>query len=60
MKYIVSYLCTAAIFLGLYYLLFVAATIASFLTDGESTYVILVTLAGISGLMGPILLYYKH
>ena len=59
MKYLISYLCTAAVFLGIYYSLFFIAAIASLLTDGNSTYFILVTLAGVSGLMGPILLYYK-
>jgi len=60
MKYLISYLCAAAVFLGIYYILFAIAAIASLLTDGSSTYFILIALAGISGFMGPILLYYKH
>lgn len=59
MKYLVSWLCTAAVFLGIYYALFVIAAVASLMTDGESTYFVLITLAGISGLMGPVLLYCK-
>lgn len=57
MKYLISYLCTAAIFLGVYYSLFVVAAVASLLTDGVSTYFVLIALAAISGLMGPICLY---
>lgn len=59
MKYLISYLCTAAVFLGVYYFLYVAAAVASFLTDGASNYLVLIGLAAISGLMGPICLYSK-
>ena len=57
MKYVVSYLVTAAVFLGVYYVAFCVAALASLWTDGVSTYFILIALAAISGFLGPILLY---
>ena len=57
MNYILSYLITASVFLGVYYMAFFLAAMASMMTDGESTYFILLGLAAISGLVGPILLY---
>lgn len=60
MKYIVSYLCTTAVFLGIYYILFALAAVASYLTDGTSNYFILIALAAVSGLMGPLCLHSKR
>lgn len=56
MKYVITYLLTAAFFLGIYYIVFAIASIASLMTDGASNYLILLALAGFSGLIGPITL----
>lgn len=59
MKYILSYFLTATTFLIVYYTAFYLAAMASYLTNGTSTYFILVAAAAISGLFGPICLYSK-
>lgn len=56
MKYLLSWILNTFVFLGVYFLVFDLAVIASWLTEGVSTYIILVALAGVSGLMGPIML----
>jgi membrane associated rhomboid family serine protease len=56
MKFVLSYLFMTSVFLFIYYVVLALASIASYLTDGVSTYVILIALAAISGLLGPLLL----
>lgn len=57
MKYVLSYAFTTAMALLTYYIAFFVAAMASLLTNGTSTYVLLILAACISGLLGPICLY---
>jgi len=59
MKYLVSYVLTATASLFVYYVAFYLAAFASYLTNGLSTYLLLILMAAVSGLMGPITLYSK-